>query len=273
MKLFKLIKSIDYVTYPTYKELVNISNSLNDSIQNIRDITISGIVAALFNATPVSKLFINFASQHCTSKTIAAVVNYENAALFLSIVLALGLFVLLKLCSFIRSRFISNKSTKKKRDIIVHEFYNVAIPQLIEVKSMLEQMQDDDSGENRKELLLLLQAKHEICDLYSFIADIRITEKDNTGVQTVDSTILSDRIGTNAYCTFLEEMLENMFLIYTELCNNYSDRATAEMKELGIYFLKTGVFDQRIELREKLEEIRAEYKRMRILDPVSAAPN
>lgn len=273
MKLFKLIKSIDYVTYPTYKELVNISNSLNDSIQNIRDITLSGIVAALFNATPMSKSFISFASQNCTSKIIAAVVNFENAPLFFSIVLALVLFALLKLYSIIRSRFESNKSTKKKRDIIVHEFYNVAIPQLIEVKSMIEQMQDDDSGENRKELLLLLQAKHEICDLYSFIADVRITEKDDAGVQTVNSIILGDRIGTNAYCTFLEEMLENMFLIYTELSTNYSDRAAAEIEELGIYFIKTGVFDQRMELKDKLEEIRAEYKRKRPLASVSAAPN
>jgi len=71
----------------------------------------------------------------------------------------------------------------------------------------------------------------------------------------------------------LEEMLENMFLIYTELSTNYSDRAAAEIEELGIYFIKTGVFDQRMELKDKLEEIRAEYKRKRPLASVSAAPN
>lgn len=77
-------------------------------------------------------------------------------------IIALLFYAIVCAVHWVAVRYSSNKNTVEKQNNIVDEFYAIAIPQLIEVKSILEQVDEDNSNDDRKKLLLLLQAKHEI---------------------------------------------------------------------------------------------------------------
>ena len=268
MKLFKLIKSINYVSYPAYKELIKISDAVSNSTANFRDIIISIIAGVLFDNTPLSNYILTYAANNASNCVIKNIVEYENSSLILSILIAIIIFVLIKAIYFIMSRFGSNKNTKKKRDILVHEFYNVAIPQLIEVKSILEQIKERNVCKNRKKTLLLLQAKYEICDLYRNLLNIKFIEKSKKGRQTNDSDILSSRISKCAYKNFLEEMLDIMHQIYKELSNDCSDSAKDDIDDIRSIINSSGVFDKVTEIKNKLQEIRKEINALEQENPV-----
>lgn len=256
MKLFKLIKSIDYVSYPSYKELVKISDAVSNSIANFREMLISTVVGVLFNQTPLSERILSCLANKFPNSTVEKIAKYENSPIILSIIIAITIFCLIRLAYFIKARWRSNKNTKKKRDILVHEFYNVAIPQLIEVKSIVEQIKDDKSGEKRKKVLLLLQAKHEICDLYRSLFDMNIIENDKTGLQTDASYTLSNRISKCAYINFLEEMLDIMYVIYTELSTNCNDSAEDDVGDICSAINSSGVFDKVKDIEGQLQKIK-----------------
>lgn len=256
MKLFKLIKSIDYVTYPAYKELVRISNTVSDSVRAFRDILISAIAGVLFNLTPLSNLILSKIKGQSPSGIIEKIINYENTPIFISIIAAIIIYGGINLVKAIQIRWGSNKNTKPKRDILVYEFYNVAIPQLVEVKSILEQIDENQSIDERKKVLLLLQAKHEICNLYEMLSEMRIIEREKSGCPTIHSNILSDRISPSAYNTFLREMLANFSSIYKDLsvhCNGTLVREE-ELDDIRACINKTGVFDQVDSIRDALED-------------------
>lgn len=255
MKLFKLIKSIDYVTYPAYKELVRISNTVSDSVRAFRDILISAIAGVLFNLTPLSNLILSKIKGQSPSGIIEKIINYENTPIFISIIAAIIIYGGINLVKAIQIRWGSNKNTKPKRDILVYEFYNVAIPQLVEVKSILEQIDENQSIDERKKVLLLLQAKHEICNLYEMLSEMRIIEREKSGCPTIHSNILSDRISPSAYNTFLREMLANFSSIYKNLsvhCNGTLVRKE-ELDDIRACINKTGVFDQVDGIHDALE--------------------
>ena len=149
-----------------------------------------------------------------------------------------------------------NKNTKKKRDILVYEFYNVAIPQLIEVKSIMEQVKEDKSGEIRKKALLLLQAKHDMFDLHDRVRNMNIIEKNRQKKQTKASKTLSRRISRCAYIKFLEEMLDIMCMIYVELSASCSKCAKEDIDDIRSMINSSGVFDKVETLVPKLQEIR-----------------
>lgn len=142
MKLFKLIKSIDYVAYPSYKELVKISDAVTNSIETFRDMLISAIIGVLFDVTPLSGCIVSLIKENNSTDIVQKIISYEDITIFISIFITLIVYGAINLVHFIYARWGSNKNTKKKRDIIVYEFYNVAIPQLIEVKSILEQVKE-----------------------------------------------------------------------------------------------------------------------------------
>lgn len=255
MKLFKLIKAIDYVTYPLYKELIKISKAVSNSLADFRTVLFSSIVGVLLEITPLSDCLIDRIKGKKLVGIIEKLVNYEHISLVVSIVIAIVLCLILYLLRFLHTRWSSNKNTDSKRDILVYEFYNVAIPQLIEVKSILEQMHDDTSGEERKKLLLLLQAKHEICNLYKLLFEMRVIERKKTGSQTDSSRKLYDRISKSAYSTFLIEMLETLLVIYTELSKSQEANIQEEIMDIRAIIYKTGVFDQVNEIKKRLTEI------------------
>lgn len=252
MKLFKLIKSLDYVGYPSYKELIKISHSVSSSVANIRGLLISAIVGVLFDKTPLSKELIALISKRYPGGLIERIATYENAPIIISVAIATSVYLLIILGHFICTRWGSNKDKKSKRDILVYEFYNVAIPQLIEVKSILEQVEGDDSGEDRKKLLLLLQAKHEICELYRLLHGMKIIEKRRCGSLTDSSSILCNRIGKCTYTTFQKEMLNIMSEIYIQLSTSYKDVAKTAINDLHTTVNSVGVFDRNPDIVEEL---------------------
>lgn len=267
MKFFKLIKSIDYVTYPTYKELVKISDAVSNSITSFRDLLISTIVGVLFEITPISTCITTLIQSKYPNTIIGNVAAYKNAPLIISIMIAIILLGIIKLGKFIYTRWGSNKNTKKKRDIIVYEFYNIAIPQLIEVKSIVEQINEDESGERRKKLLLLLQAKYEVQDLYQLISEMNIIEHDHAGSQTENSSTLHDRISRCAYCTFLNEMLEIMETIYNELNKQYKNESKSDIEDIRATINSTGVFDEIEDTKSQWEKITAKINSEVVAQP------
>ena len=191
-----------------------------------------------------------------SSGIIEKIINYENTPIFISIIAARIIYGVINLAKAIRIRWGSNKNTKTKRDILVYEFYNVAIPQLVEVKSILEQIDENQSIDERKKVLLLLQAKHEICNLYEMLSEMRIIEREKSGCPTIHSNILSDRISPSAYNTFLEEMLANFSSIYRDL-SVYCDKSLVreeELDDIRACINKTGVFDQVDSIHNALED-------------------
>lgn len=256
MKFFKLIKSIDYVSYPTYKELMKISDAVSNSVAAFRNVLISAIFGVIFDKTPLSEYILTCIANKFPGSTIENIANYENSPVILSIIIAVVFLGIFKFSNFIKERWGSNKNTKKKRDILVHEFYNVAIPQLIEVKSMMEQIKDDTSADKRKKSLLLLQAKYEICDLHESLFDMNIIEKDKTGLQTEDSSTLSRRISRCAYTDFLVEMLSIMESIYKELLTTCRDEAEEDIEDIRATINSSVVFGKIKEISSELQNIK-----------------
>lgn len=255
MKFYKLIKSIDYVNYPSYKELVKISDSVSNSVIAFRDMLISIAVGVLFEVAPLSTCILSCLAEKFPNKVMKAITEYKNSSAILSIIIATIVFLIFRFVRFVILRWGSNKNTKQKRDLLVHEFYRVSIPQLIEIKSIIEQMREEPSGEDRKKTLLLLQAKHEMCDLYGNLFEMKIIEKDKTGMQTDDSHILSSRIGKSAYIAFLEEMLELLEIIYEELSKSGNSNVKKDMDDIRSLINISGGF--------KINEIECQLKKIK----------
>ena len=257
MKIFKLIKSINYVSYPVYKEIVKISDAVSNSIGSFRDMLIATIVGIMFDKTPLSKALLNCIANKFPSDTAERITSNENYTILLSIFIAVTIFLLFKLVYIIKTRWGKNNNTKKKRDKLVYEFYNVAIPQLIEIKSIIEEIQENHFMEQRKKTFLLLIAKHEIVNLNRILYDMRIIENDKTGLQTNDSYTLLSRISKCAYINFVEEMLDILFIIFTELSQHCAESAKEDINEIRTIINSSGVFDQVYEIDFKLTNIRS----------------
>lgn len=260
MKLFKLVKSIDYVTYPVYKELLKISKTVNDSLSNFKTILVSAAIGVLFDASPLSQYIVNLLKEQPLPKFLLKTISGKNAPLFLSIIIALLFYAIVCAVHWVAVRYSSNKNTVEKQNDIVDEFYAIAIPQLIEVKSILEQVDEDNSNDDRKKLLLLLQAKHEIQKLNKMLHQMCIIEHGKLGNQTDDSQELAGRIGKCAYITFLEEMLVIIYKIYEGLKGTSSPMVNEDMGELRAIVLSVGVFDKVSEIKETLNGVRNSMK-------------
>lgn len=217
MRLFKLIQSIDYVTYPAYRELARISDTIGNHFSNIRDAIIACIIGTLFEKAPISSTFIGILESKSFFPFLAAKLGSENLPLFTSIILAILVFLILKLIEFICARWGSNKSTKKKRDAIIHEFYSVAIPRMIKVKGLIEKMDEEESCKGQKKRLLLAQARYEVRELYGLILRLKIVEHSRNGKQTSASFIVQSRISKFAYTSFMLELLDIIQTIYNKI--------------------------------------------------------
>lgn len=259
MKFFKLVKSIDYVTYPTYKELVKISDTVRNSIASFKNVLISAIVGAFFNYTPLSGNIIDFIKEKKPQGIIHQIVNCPSTPLYFSVIVAAVIYGIMSLIHFLHTRWGSNKNTESKRSAIEYEFYNVAIPQLVEIKSILEKIEEDASSEKRKELLLLSQALHEVHDLYKRVSTMRIIEKKN-GMQTAESTDLHHRIGKGTYRVFLGEMLTIMSVIFQRLSLIDDVDIKEEIEDIRADINKEDVFGQIDELRQLHSEIKDRCK-------------
>lgn len=230
MKFYKLVKSIDFVTYPVLIELQKINEVLGDSISNFRKMIISAAVGMLFDLTPISSLIIE--NIFCNSKIswLSSFAKINNSDTFVAFIIALIFYFVLVLFNYFSKRWGSNKNTTKERTQIVLKFYTVVIPQLISIKSIIEQHDESFAHDKDKRYLLLLQAKYEICELINILSELNVIEIDKKGLLTKNSKDVLDQIGPNAYFTILIHVLNRAKDIYKRLisCNINHDAAIIE---------------------------------------------
>lgn len=265
MKLFKLIKSVDYVTYPTYKEVTEINKKLGDSLSNYRDVLITTAVGLFLNTTFVSNIIIDHLKKAYASVTlIGRFVRCEAASEVIALVAAIILYFLIKLIHWICYLLSTNKNTQEKRDAIVHEFFNVIIPQLVGIRSIIEKYNKASSVHSRKRILLLVQASHEISELFSDLSKMRIIEKDSKGNITKQSDELLQRIGNSTFATVLDIMVDTAQDIYKEVKTLAVSESTLsdELSSLTFIFNSNTLFPTNLglplfkELDRKHEQIR-----------------
>lgn len=246
MKLFKITKSVNYVTYPAYRELVKIRGSVTDAMKSLKDLLMSLIAGYIVNNSIIIKAPITCFRNSFPemSKIIIDFLGSEFLSLLLYVIISATCFYIVKFVSFVASMKNNNKDTNQKREQIRYAFYNVAIPLLIEGKSIIEQYEEDKSDEKKKKLLLLLQAYNCMEELYTMLFSFKVIERDKTGEQTPNSCEVYENIGRCAYDTLVAEMLDNICKLYGYLIIESREKTIAERDSLKAMLNSHGVFDE-----------------------------
>ena len=231
MKFHKLVKSIDYATYPVLVELRKINKVLGNSLSGFRDILITAAVGILLDSSPISQWVVVKISENSKCPPLVKFGSYSDADKLIAILLAGVVYCVLLLWHFIKDRWGSNKNTINERKEIAFEFYKVIIPNLISLKSIVEQA-DASTDDEDKRVLLLFQAKHELEDLIYMLTRLDVIEIDTkTNILTKNSKDVLDQIGQDAYFTVLIDVIDRVNEVYTKLesCNrkNVQDTLTS----------------------------------------------
>ena len=248
MKFHKLVKSIDYVTYPVLVELRKINNTLGNSLSRFRDLIVSAVVGIFFEVTPMSELIIEAILKKSKCQYIVMFGNYDNADKIIAICLAGLMYSVLWFRHFIIERWGSNKDTVDERKEIAFEFYKVIIPSLISVKSIVEQ-HDDSKGNEDKQFLLLLQAKHSLEELICLLSHLNVIELDKkTNLLSRDSKDVLDQIGKEAYFTVLIDIISCVQDVYIKIKSCKNKPTEGILKSLRSIFISAHVFSVCTEL-------------------------
>ena len=217
MKFHKLVKSIDYATYPVLVELRKINKVLGNSLSGFRDILITAAVGILLDNSPISKWVVEEVLRNSMCPHLVKFSSYSDADKLIAILLAGVVYCVLLLWHFIKDRWGSNKNTINERKEIAFEFYKVIIPNLISIKSIVEQA-DTSTDDEDKRILLLFQAKHELEDLIYLLTRLDVIEIDTkTNILTKNSKDVLDQIGQDAYFTVLIDIIDRVNEVYTKL--------------------------------------------------------
>lgn len=218
MKFYKLVKSIDYVTYPSYVELQKINRSLGDSFSSIKSAFWSAFLALALDGTFISQWLVD---QICSKSSNSLIVSFSqnpNASKILAVTIALLVFLVICSVRFVMSRWGSNKKTVEARNMIVSTFYRVIIPNLIALKSIVQQhdeairrielrQNEPEVWDKEKRYLLMLQANYEVCELISELNKLCVVEVSKTNIMTNESKNVLDHIGANVYFTVILDVL------------------------------------------------------------------
>ena len=294
MKLFKLTKTLDYINHPLYEELLKISNAVSDSIGSLRNMFLSAFISTLFSLIFINENTINSINVFLSS-CMGPLDKYLLSLLLYSLS-ALIIYYILRIVKHFKNEWTSNKDTSVKRKALAHKFYSLAVPQLIEVRSIQELIEEKytnitSPSDIRVKKLLLHQAKHGICVLYDCLEELNIVDKeeqqkkerkkirhhflkqknkDICGTKEVasktkendklftgkNSDIVLHLIGRAAYSAFLIEMLNTMQSILEEL-SQYNDQGIYEdLKEICTLMSKESLF-------VALEEVKEEYDKIK----------
>ena len=250
MKFYKLIKSIDYVTSPVYEELCAIRKEITNTINDTKSLVISIIAGLLSNSTELFNSVQNKLLLSVEKPNLVKFIESDFFRVLCPIIVIVFVYFFIKAFTFfythVKLSCEENKDSKEKRDILVDRFYHQIIPQLIEIKSLTEKAatlsaQDDE----RKKLLLYLQAKHELKRLLYELKRMQVFEKDTTGLMKKDSTILVDRIGDMTYNLVLAELLDIIALFFDHFYTcQYSDQLINELGVLVSWISDGSVFHQ-----------------------------
>lgn len=217
MKFHKLVRSIDYATYPVLVELRKINKTLGNSLSSFRDILISAVVGVLLDVSPVSRFIIEKVFRDSGCHYLIEFSNYTDAKTIITIFLAGAVYCVLWMWHFVKVRLRSNKNTIAERKEITFEFYKVIIPNLISLKSMIEQADAAEDDEDKR-VLLLLQAKYEVESLIHLLSHINVIEVDSgTNLLTKNSRDVLDQIGSDAYFTVLIDIVDRVGDVFSKL--------------------------------------------------------
>lgn len=246
MKTYKIVDSLTYVTYPIYQEIIEIKGAVSNTISSLRNILISAIISTLFSSTPICKYILERINESSTCDIIKIITGYKGTPIFLAIALALCVYTIIKLIEFINSRWRSNKNTKEKQDRIIKDFYFLALPNSVIIKSKLEKIKETVDMDKDKKLLFLMQAKIAFVDLYNDVTRMHIVEYADPEKQvlTHDSEELLNRISKCAYTTFLVDLMNSLYDIISQLHDGYSVPAKKDIDDLYSYFFMNGIFAQ-----------------------------
>ena len=214
MKFNKLVKTIDYVTYPSLQELRKINRNLGDSISKLTDIFFSAVITVAIDKTELIQLFVNNTCKNISIPFLQDIIknhspiSIETFSTIIAIILGILICVSIRIGRWFHVRRKSKDKRKvSQREGIARDFYKLVIPQLITIKSLLEQHDESDKQDLQKRYLLLLQTKYEICDLILILDRIKILEIDKDGTLLKNSKDVLDLIGVDAYNTVLEELI------------------------------------------------------------------
>lgn len=257
MKFFKLIKSYDYVTYPSYKELKKISLALSSS----KNIIISAIIGKLASGTPISyeitkKIYFSTSelSQLTTTEVNQLIANKET---WVALIIALVVYGLIRIKQKIEVLFKNDKATPEQRHELVYEFFNLIVSQLIEVKSLLKQVEERSSlSENKNNYLLLLQATYEITDLHYTLAKMKIIDKGKSGELTKESEAVLYQIGMQTYSKILSEILDSITETYDKLQAYDLDEKKEAIEKLENTLINSTVFPKCQCVKENLNVVK-----------------
>ena len=213
MKFNKLVKTIDYVTYPSLQELRKINRNLGDSISKLTDLILSAIIAIAVDKTELIQLAVTkIVTKHQIVYLHSIVksntpIKLDTLGTIIAIILGLTVLVIIRIARwiYVRCRY-KNKRKVSQREGIFCDFYKVAIPQLVTIKSLLEQHDESESTDIHKRFLLLLQVKYEICDLIMTLDRIKVLEVKKDGTLRDDSDSVLGLIGSDAYYAVLEDL-------------------------------------------------------------------
>ena len=241
MKFHKLVKSIDYATYPVLVELRKINKVLGDSLSGFRDILISSVVAVLFDVSLLSQWIVGEFFGNSTCAYLVKFSRYPDAGKFIAIILAGLVYCVLWLRHWIKARWGSNKNTINERKEIAFEFYKVIIPNLISLKSIIEQADASIADEDKK-VLLLFQAKHELEELVYLLTRLEVVEVDaQTNILTKNSKDVLDQIGQDAYFAVLIDIIGRVNDVYSKLKNCSSKHVQDTLASIKTLFFSARV--------------------------------
>lgn len=213
MKFNKLVKTIDYVTYPSLQELRKINRNLGNSISKLTDLFFSAIVAVAIDKTELIQLAVKkivvkhqiiWLQNIFNSNTP---IKLDTLGTVIAILIGLAILIIIRIARwiYVRCRY-KNKRKVSQREGVSSDFYKLVIPQLVTIKSLLEQHDESEPEAKHKRFLLLLQVKYEICDLVLTLDRIKVLEVKKDGTLLDNSKDVLDLIGSDAYYAVLEEL-------------------------------------------------------------------
>lgn len=251
MRFYKASKSLDYIIHPIYEEVSEIKQSINECLGNFKDCLLSALVSLLMERMYPVIPYIVDARQAVKNNTASAVQCFwANELTELCIVLTLVIVIFFgipALCGAIRPIINGNgKRTEDQRNAFAEQFYNNWIPQLIEVKSIIEKIAEIQDVQSNERSIFLCEAVFRLEKLTENVAEKQpiaysYGKDSSTTIRRIDSETIIKLIGGNiAYKSFLHGIM-----LALQCMNDYLDESMPSLQiALGEIIDKETVFDE-----------------------------
>lgn len=262
MKYHKYVASNEYVAYPVWIELKRINNALGNSLQQLANILVSGIVGVLIGISPISDMIVN-RLKASTCEYVALLGSCKNANIYIDIFLIGLVYGAVSVFYFIKVRWSSDKNTSDKRKDVAQAFYKVAIPRLELFNSIIEEHDAVEDGGIDKKYWLLIRAKYELEGLINLLTTLNVIELDaRLNMMKADSRDVLNLIGQEIYFIFLCEVMDNIAGLYNRLLaiKDRTTRSTLDSLEVLLAAKAFSVINRINMNDELLERAKQQYK-------------